>query len=683
MTGRHGSCSVRRIVKLDETPSDLLFEDLQHELKRERAARRAAEAAARLEERNLLLAETEERLRRIIDSIADAVVVVDRDGVVKFANPAAGKLFGRSREEVVGDPFGLPLVTGETIEVDVREGRVAEMRAAELPWDGDVAWLASLRDVTARREAEQSARRLWRERTAREEAEKERVRLEELLARAPAAILTTRGRDHVCAFANPGMARLVGGRELGGRPLGEALPELAGQGFFEGFDAAFVTGADQSRTELRLAVAGGERGPAERFLDVTWEPLRSDGSVDGVLCFAYDVTEQVATRRRLESVMERLRAEERAKDQFLAVLGHELRNPLAGIDSGLRLLELGAEGERAAWSMGMMRKQVGLLTRLLDDLLDVSAVARGKLELDRQAVPLAELVESAVAAVEGRFEERGQRLEVALPDPASGAEPLAVEADPRRLAQVLANLLVNASKYSDAGAAIALEARREGTDAVIEVSDPGSGIEPEMLDEIFEPFFQAGNGSPQAGGLGIGLTLVRQLVELHGGTVEAASAGAGRGSTFTVRLPAARAGAAAAVAIPAESHPPRRDRVLVVDDNEDAALALGELLELRGCRVATAASGDAGIAEARRMRPDAVLLDLDLPDMPGFEVAERLRAESWAQPLLIVAVSGYGDEEARQRSRASGIDHHLVKPVELDRLMGLFAEHAARAAAGG
>lgn len=639
-------------------------------------AGRAEPAACGVEERDRLLAAGEERLRAIIDSIADAVVLVDGEGIVKVANPAAAKLFERRREDILGDHFGLPLVAGETTEVDLKSGAVAEMRTVEILWEDEPACLATLRDVTARKEAEETARRLWQERIAREEAEKERGRLEELLVRAPAAILTTRGRDQVCAFANPPMVALVGEKRLQGRPLAEALGALAGQGFLEGFEATFREGVGRSEVELALEVSGGaDDGGHERFLDVTWEPLVRRGAVDGVLCFVHDVTEQVTTRRDLETTMACLREEERAKDQFLAVLGHELRNPLAGIDSGLQLLEKNGngngDGDASRWPLEMMRKQVRVLAGLLDDLFDVSAVSRGKLELQKQVLSLADVVDSAVAAVRGRFEEREQRLAISLPD-----EPVAVEGDVRRIGQVLANLLGNAAKYSPTGTQVELRVASDGKDVTIEVEDEGAGIAPEMIDRIFEPFVQVGSSSPAAGGLGIGLTLVRQLVELHGGSVSAASHGLGAGSTFTVRLPAAtHAEAAASQDAPAEDVVPFR--VLVVDDNEDAGRALAELLALRGCDTDTATTGNGGIEKARATSPQVILLDLDLPDLSGYDVAARLREDDDRDRPLIVAISGFGDEQARSRSKSSGIDHHFVKPVDLERLLEVLNRHSA------
>lgn len=640
-----------------------------------RRAQQLQEANERLREVNAQIAQRDAERERIIEGIGDAIVVVDPEGTVRFVNSAAEALFGRRREALLGCPFGFPVVSGETTELDVPGGRVAEMRVVDLLWGGRSACLASLRDITDRKEAEDAARRLWRERTAREESEKERRRLQELLERAPAAVLTTRGPDHVCIFANPRATELVEGRELLGRPLAETLRELRGQGFLEAFERVFQEGESGVSPELELSFSGqrGEDGGAGRCVDVTWIPLRQDGQVDGVMCFAHDVTEQVGMRRALEQTMERLREEERRKDQFMAVLGHELRNPLAGIDGGLRLIESGADADREQWALAMMRNQVRQLTSLLDDLLDVSSIARGKLELRRRVVPLAQLVEAAAASTAARLADREQRLTLSLPD-----ETLHVDADPRRIEQVLANLLVNASKYSYPETEIRLEVRDEAGEAVVEVSDHGFGIDPQMIERIFEPFTQAprGDGGHMAGGLGIGLTLVRQLAEMHGGSAVARSDGPGQGSTFTIRLPLAVEVTPEAPAESTAAISLTERRILVVDDNVNAVTALTELLKLRGCRARAAITGGEALAAASEETFDVILLDLDLPDIAGYEVAARLRLRPTGRRLLIIAVSGFGDEQARERSRQSGIDHHLVKPVEIDELLRFIASAA-------
>ena len=637
------------------------------------------ERAQQLQEANVKLrAATEDSARRdaererIIEGTGDAMVVVDREGTVRFANTAAERLFGRSRAEIIGTSFGFPVGAGESTEVDLSGGRVAEMRVVDLLWGGEDACLASLRDITERKEAEDAARRLWRMRAAREEGEKERGRLQELLERAPAAVLRTRGADHVCVFANPRARQLVGDRTLVGQALADVLAELRGQGFLEGFERAFSTGMGGAGDELELSAGGGPEGTEEkRYLEVTWEPIHDDGHVDGVMCFAHDVTAQVATRRALEQTMERLREEERRKDQFLAVLGHELRNPLAGIDGGLRLLESGADPDRGQWAIEMMRKQVRQLTGLLDDLLDVASIARGKLELRRRVVGMRDMVDAATASAASRLAAAEQELSVVLPE-----EPLWVDGDPQRVEQLLTNLLVNASKYSPARTLIRLTARSEGGHAVIEVQDHGSGIVPEMLERIFEPFIQAprGDGLSVPGGLGIGLTLVRQLAVLHGGSASARSDGPGLGSTFTIRLPLAAAAPVQSGRGQESSVDLGERRVLVVDDNRDAALALAELLNMIGCQAQAVTSGGEALALASAEAFDAVLLDLDLPDLSGYEVAARLRRCPPTRELLIVAVSGFGDETSRERSRQSGIEHHLVKPVELNELIRLLGK---------
>ena len=614
--------------------------------------------------------DADRQLERIIGSVADAIVVVDEAGFVQFANPAAEDLLRRGGA-LVGTQFGFPVSDGETAELDLVGGRAAEMRVVELTWAGGPAWLASLRDVTQRREAEDAARRLWRERTAREEAEKERRRLQSLLQRAPAGILTTRGPEHVCAFANPVMRRLAGGRELAGRPLGEALPELVGSPFLRALDEVLGRGVSRTETELEVVLRTGDGEELRRVLDVCWEPLAGeDGRVEGVMCFAHDVTDQVALLRELERAMEALREDERQKDHFMAMLGHELRNPLAGIDSGLRLLELGADRDQAAWAIGMMRKQVSQLTTLLDDLLDVARVTRGKLELQRRLVRVSEVVESAIAAVAARLEDQRQTLVARLPE-----ESLAVAGDPARLEQVLTNLLVNASRYSPPHTEIHLRACRDDGAVTLEVADQGMGIEPEMLARIFDPFVQASASNQRAGGLGIGLTLVKQLAELHGGSVSAHSDGPGKGSTFRVRLPLAEP---AVPDLVASSRSPAaattRCRVLLIDDNEDAGRALAELLALHGCETRVALTARDGLAAASEQRPDVVLLDLDLPDAPGYDVAEELRRRPELAGLLIIAVSGFGDEASREHSRRCGIDHHMLKPVDLAELVRLMDE---------
>jgi signal transduction histidine kinase len=377
---------------------------------------------------------------------------------------------------------------------------------------------------------------------------------------------------------------------------------------------------------------------------------------------ARDVLEAELRRSR-----DALRESDRRKDAFLALLGHELRNPLAPILSALELMrrrgESHAERERA-----VIERQVRHMMRLVDDLLDVSRVTRGKVKLEREPVELATVVARAVEATAPLFEERGQTLEVDVPR--SG---LLLHADPFRLAQVVANLLANAAKYSASGARAFLEASREGGTVVLSVRDEGAGISPELLPAIFELFVQHEQGSDRSqGGLGLGLAIAQAFVALHGGTISAASDGPGKGSTFTVRLPAVVLEPREPAAPPPGRAARRAARVLVVDDNADAADLLAEGLRLLDHDVLVAGDGPTALRVAAHAELDAVVLDIGLPGMDGHELARRLR-EQQRGPLLLIAVTGYGQEADRLRSRDAGIDLHLVKPVDLDTLASALA----------
>ncbi len=384
--------------------------------------------------------------------------------------------------------------------------------------------------------------------------------------------------------------------------------------------------------------------------------LGEEGGADGAL-----------TRRRADRELreraERLAEADRHRTEFLAVLGHELRNPLAAVRHSVEILR--TQGPPAAeQAVGVLERQLRQLGRLVDDLLDAGRVTQGRFELRRQAADLADAVGRAAEAARPLAAARGQRLEVALPP-----GPCVLEGDPVRLVQVFTNLLHNAVKYTDPGGQVTLSAEWGGGEAVVRVRDNGIGIAPALLPRLFEPFVQGDRSAARAeGGLGIGLALVRRLVELHGGTGAAHSAGVGRGSEFVVRLPLRPppASAAPAPAAPAPAAPGRR--VLVVDDNADAALMLTLLLRARGHDVRAAHSGPAALEEAVAFRPEAVVLDIGLPGMDGYEVARRLRRLPEVRGALLVALTGYAQEEDRRRARAAGFDQYLVKPVEPDVL---------------
>jgi PAS domain S-box-containing protein len=438
--------------------------------------------------------------------------------------------------------------------------------------------------------------------------------------------------------------------------VGKTLPEALGESAFETIrphvEAALAGESVHYSTEIPYA--GGSR-----FVDASYTPDRApDGSIRGFVALVLDVT---ATRRAEERVAAVTLAADRAKDEFLAMLAHELRNPLAPLLSGLQLLRRG-EGDPAARPrlLETMERQTRHLARLVDDLLDVSRITSGRIELRRAPHPLGHLIERAIEAVRPLVDQHGHTISVDV------ADDLVVDVDPVRLEQVLSNLLDNAAKYTDPGGRIGIAAERDGEQVVIRVSDDGIGMSADVLSDVFQPFRQATVSIDRArGGLGLGLAVVRKLVERHGGSVEAHSDGRGRGSTFAVRLPIASSPVRAVDPAPPSAVTPRR--VLVVDDNTDAADAILELLDAFGHEVRVANDGPQALTLLDAFPADVVLLDLGLPDMDGYEVARAMR-ERGAQ-IRIVALSGYGRAEDRTATKRAGFDAHLVKPVDVETLL--------------
>ncbi|MCD6077754.1 MAG: hypothetical protein K0R89_1692 [Ramlibacter sp.] len=373
-----------------------------------------------------------------------------------------------------------------------------------------------------------------------------------------------------------------------------------------------------------------------------------------------------------------LQQSNRAKDAFLATLAHELRNPLAPLRTGVQILRRPHVAEPIAQrTLETMDRQLTHMVRLIDDLLDISRINSGKIRIDMDRMSLRAALQTALELSRPSMDAAGHALSVDL-----GSDDVEVEGDATRLAQAFGNLLNNAARYTPAGGQIGLRLRREGREALVEVEDNGIGIPDDMLEQVFSLFTQVQSDSRQsAGGLGIGLFLVRSLVEMHGGTVLARSRGPALGSTFVVRLPCLlalpRPDAAAAKAGP--DVPLARARVLVVDDNVDAAETLATFLEMIGMQVRTVHDGHAGLAAAREMAPDVVLLDIGLPGISGYEVAEALRAEARHSRMTLVALTGWGAEDDRRKAAAAGFHHHLTKPVDLQALetilRGLRAKH--------
>lgn len=404
----------------------------------------------------------------------------------------------------------------------------------------------------------------------------------------------------------------------------------------------------------------------EWWMRVSCAPLRDDeGRLIGTCSVIQDITE-------LKRAEHHLKEADRRKDEFLATLAHELRNPLAPISHGLQILKRTASGDDSVrHSHEMLERQVNHMVRMVDDLLEVSRITTGKVQLRKEIVDLNDVLQGVVAASSPVIEAGDHHLHLELP-----AGPVLLLADPVRLEQMVSNLLDNAAKYSDTGGRIVLSAWTEGTQAVVSVRDNGIGIPPALLDKVFDLFMQVDrNGRRGQGGLGIGLTLVRSLVEMHGGSVQALSEGRGQGSEFRLHLPlpaqAPPLAGQAPHAQPEDAH--SFGRILVVDDNVDAADTLAMLLRLLGAEVEIARDGPGALAMHAAFRPEVVLLDIGLPGMDGLEVARRIRAEHGRDQVVLIALTGWGQEEDLRRSREAGMDHHLVKPVSFDTLERLLA----------
>lgn len=530
-------------------------------------------------------------------------------------------------------------------------------------------------DITERQQAEEALRQAKQELEHRivehEHAERKRLQLEttltKIVATAPGVLCSYRLRQNGSAcfpYASPAI------REIYGLPP-EALTEDAAPIFPlihpDDMEHIHATVAESARELSPWHCEWRVRHPDKGEIWVEGRSIPEREPDGGILWhgFIHEITE----RKRVEKS---LKEADRRKNEFLAMLGHELRNPLAPIRNAVQILKSQNPADsNLAWSVHVIDRQVGHLARLLDDLLDVARIMQGRIMLKTKSVDLIEIIDSAVETCRPLVEARKQILSVSHP-----ATPQWIEGDPVRLTQTLSNLLNNAAKYTPEGGKISLKMVRDDHEGVITVEDTGVGICPEILPHIFDLFTQADRSLAHAqGGLGIGLTLAQRLVEMHGGTITASSEGLGRGSEFTVRLPL----------IPSErpmtgppsqvqvASSPARLRVLVVDDYADAAESLGVLLRSIGHEVAVAEGGLEAIERASALQPQVVLLDIGLPDLDGYEVAKRLRELPETQQAVLIALTGYGQPEDRERSKAAGFDHHLLKPVDLDVLSALLA----------
>jgi two-component system CheB/CheR fusion protein len=426
------------------------------------------------------------------------------------------------------------------------------------------------------------------------------------------------------------------------------------------------------RVEFRVPGADG----VLRWIATSARVLRdADGAAVLVVGSARDITREVAIQEDLERQRTELQKADRQKNEFLSIMAHELRNPLAAAGYSVALLRRGALAPGLLKAVDVIERQTAHMGKLLDDLLDVSRITRNRIELDLRPMDLRAVIEMAHDNVRPALEAKGHRT--ILP---AGGEPLIVDGDEVRLTQVVSNLLHNAAKFTPPGGEIEVRAWREDAQAVIEVADNGAGIDPVRIDDVFEMFSQA-HTKMQGGqpGLGVGLAVVRSLVGLHGGSVQAFSAGAGRGTRVRVELPAVVAPDAGTPAADALSTAPGpAHEIVLADDNVEAADILSELLRGEGYAVHTAYDGQAALDLARQRRPAILLLDIGMPRLNGYEVARRVRAEAWGGRTAIIAITGWGENQHHDQALQAGFDARLVKPVDTGRLLGMLKDVAVQ-----
>jgi signal transduction histidine kinase/ActR/RegA family two-component response regulator len=495
--------------------------------------------------------------------------------------------------------------------------------------------------------------------------------LQSLFDQSPGFAAVVRGRNHVIERANQACHALIGHRPLEGRVVSQALPELVGQGLVVWLDRVYRSGKPFVGRSVHavLNLMPGQ-SPHEVYLDFMLQPLLdATGQVQGIFMQGHDVSAQ-------HHAQQALREADQQKDDFLATLAHELRNPLAPIRTAVHLLGSPRASEDArAQATRVIERQVVHITRLLDDLIDIARITKQRLALRKERVEVATVVEAAMEAARPLADAKGHRLVAQVDDPR-----VSLLVDPVRITQVLSNLLNNAAKYTDPGGTIVLAVCCDGPRLRFDITDNGIGLGGDALSKLFVMFSQEKSALDRSeGGLGIGLALVKGLVEMHGGTVSAASEGLGRGSRFVVELPVAE-GSVPCAPTPAPvsgQRPQARQSVLLADDNRDAVDMLAALLRMGGHEVMTAYDGEGALAMALNHRPDVMVLDIGMPGLNGYEVARQVRAQAWERQPLLVAATGWGQQDDRRKATAAGFDLHLTKPFDPQALTDLLAAHAA------
>ena len=624
-------------------------------------------------------------MRSVVDHVVDGIITIDARGTITTFNPAAEHIFGYRSAEAIGqnvkllmpEPYHAEhdgyiasyLSTGHAKIIGIgrevvgrrKDGTTFPMELAisEFQLDGHRYFTGIVRDITQRKEAEAELR----------DAEE---RMRSVVNHVVDGIITIDDRGSIESY-NPAAQKIFGYEraEVLGRNVKMLMPEP--------YHAEHDSYIHNYRTSGHAKIIGIGREVAGRRKDGAVFPMElavSEFHI-GQRRFFTGIVRDITERKRMQEELQRrlhdLADADRQKNEFLAMLSHELRNPLAPMRNALYLLKHTRKDDGGIAEVhGMMERQLQQLVRLVDDLLDVSRIIRGKIDLRREVVDLVHAVHRAAETARPVIDAHGHALRLALP-----AEPLLVSGDLVRLAQAISNLLTNAAKYSKAASPIELSVRREDGDALVSVRDRGIGISPELLPRVFDLFVQGEHALARSqGGLGIGLTLVKRLVEMHDGSVTVLSEGEDRGSEFRIRLPALAAHPLPQRAAGRRAGDRAGCRVLVVDDNVDAAESIAKVLKLFGHEVRCEFDGPSALGAALEYAPDVVVLDIGLPGMDGYEVVRKLRAMDALKRVRVVALTGYGQEEDRRRSREAGFDQHMTKPVDPEALQAfLRASH--------
>jgi PAS domain S-box-containing protein len=634
---------------------------------------------ARRDEAKLHLAERE--LATTLRSIGDAVISTDVSGTIRFMNPVAEQLTGWDEPNARGLPISQVFrIIGEETRVPVesperlvlqegktfklahhtilisKEGTERAIADSAAPIVGDTGKPEGIvlvfRDVSEARRAERTLQMRDTE-----------LRIINEYARFPVAHCDTR---HHFLFVNKAYADRLGLRpeDCVGKHIAEVVGEPAYQSIRHYIEEALAGRVAEFETEIPYKGSYGSR-----WMRCIYAPVRAeDGQIGSFVAAVTDVTARITAERELLRSKEALQETDRRKDEFIATLSHELRNPLAPIRTAAKIIAAPhLSPTQLQRAQAIIERQVTHMALLLDDLLDIARITQGKLSLKKEAVVLFDVVDAAVEAARPTLSGKNHHLVVNLPP-----DPIVLDADSLRLSQILSNLLTNAAKYSDPGSHIEVVGTVEDNTLTLSVKDDGIGIAAESIAGIFDMFSQVESVRGRSdGGLGIGLALVKGLTELHGGTIEARSAGLGHGSEFVVRLPLSPL---YPVKSPTASDPTptgARSRILIADDNRDAADSLSMLLELNGHEVRVAHLGSAALSLAQTFRPDIALLDIGMPDLSGYEVAQALRRESWGQGIQLIALTGWGQASDRQEALEAGFNHHLTKPIDSDQLEAL------------